>query len=411
MKNLFILFATLLSITALAKSKVATPTGDWLLTKAVVNTQEQAVNYPVSFTAEGKFMVMDREMGTWKFNKKDKVMTIASKMFKKLDGENRILKSNKEEMVLENPVSHVTFYFKKMDKEKIVKENAASGLMGSWKYVDKDAPDILTIITFQKPDNFSMLTKEPGVQSKSSGTWIFNKKENTLSLIGLRGEDFLSGKSKIISIGKDGVSLENKGESYTLKRMQENKKAIERLTYKSDDFFDADGNFKYENDEEKLPTEWREPSEMLDYLKGIHQLIYRYSVLNEGTTTFNTKTLVAGVNTNEASQSVSIDYIFYGYDKNSASADRELRDNQINVFDNYNRLYPEKEMSFRVTGQETITVPAGTFQCTVIEAVGDFDTNKKLWMINDKPGVFAKMIADKPGDFGSYSVYELQEIK
>jgi len=32
-------------------------------------------------------------------------------------------------------------------------------------------------------------------------------------------------------------------------------------------------------------------------------------------------------------------------------------------------------------------------------------------MINNKPGVYAKIIADKPGPFGQYSVYELLEIK
>lgn len=45
-----------------------------------------------------------------------------------------------------------------------------------------------------------------------------------------------------------------------------------------------------------------------------------------------------------------------------------------------------------------------------MEVIGSFETCKKLWMINDIPGVYAKIIADKPGTFGQYSVYELQEF-
>jgi len=36
---------------------------------------------------------------------------------------------------------------------------------------------------------------------------------------------------------------------------------------------------------------------------------------------------------------------------------------------------------------------------------------KKLWMINSKPGIFARIIVDKPGTFGLYGVYELEEIR
>jgi len=32
-------------------------------------------------------------------------------------------------------------------------------------------------------------------------------------------------------------------------------------------------------------------------------------------------------------------------------------------------------------------------------------------MIIDKPGIYAKIIEDKPGTFGYYNMYELQEIK
>ncbi|MBN2238122.1 MAG: hypothetical protein JW729_11220, partial [Bacteroidales bacterium] len=73
-------------------------------------------------------------------------------------------------------------------------------------------------------------------------------------------------------------------------------------------------------------------------------------------------------------------------------------------------LYPLKDDTYRVVGQEQITTPAGTFDCTVLEVIYDYDIAKKLWMINDKIGVYAKIIEDKPGSFGKYAIFELQEI-
>lgn len=55
---------------------------------------------------------------------------------------------------------------------------------------------------------------------------------------------------------------------------------------------------------------------------------------------------------------------------------------------------------------------AGTFDCTVVEALGDSDLLKKLWMINDRVGIYARIIQEDPDEtFGHYAIYELKEIK
>ena len=75
-------------------------------------------------------------------------------------------------------------------------------------------------------------------------------------------------------------------------------------------------------------------------------------------------------------------------------------------------MYPLKENLFRVTGKETVKTPAGKFDCTVIETAGDFGIPEKLWMIDSKPGVYAKIIVDDNSeDFPHYSVFELQKIE
>ncbi|MCF6357375.1 MAG: DUF3108 domain-containing protein, partial [Draconibacterium sp.] len=73
-------------------------------------------------------------------------------------------------------------------------------------------------------------------------------------------------------------------------------------------------------------------------------------------------------------------------------------------------LFPFESETYRIVGKEEIKTPAGTFNCTAIEAIGDFDESLKIWMINDKPGIIAKVIKDKSGTFGHFIVFELSEI-
>ncbi len=74
-------------------------------------------------------------------------------------------------------------------------------------------------------------------------------------------------------------------------------------------------------------------------------------------------------------------------------------------------MYPEEDNSCRIVGSEQIATPAGTFDCVVVEVAIDYETRKKLWMIKDKPGIYAKIIDDKEGTWGHYNMFELQEIK
>ncbi len=55
----------------------------------------------------------------------------------------------------------------------------------------------------------------------------------------------------------------------------------------------------------------------------------------------------------------------------------------------------------KVSGRESVTVPAGTFEASVAEVDDFFGNHKKLWMIVDKPGVYAKVVdggANDPAD-------------
>jgi hypothetical protein len=182
--------------------------------------------------------------------------------------------------------------------------------------------------------------------------------------------------------------------------------SIARLDFTAEEFFTEDGDFKYEADIEKLP--WQDPIEMMMTLVNVKHLVYKFSTLVENTESVEDKTLTSDINSNPQEQALSIDFIFYGYDRYNLPEDAALPPNE---FDEYNKLYPEEDNSFRVVGSEQITTPAGTFNCVVVEVLIDDEARKKLWMTKDKPGVYAKIIDDKAGTWGHYHIYELQEIK
>jgi hypothetical protein len=77
-----------------------------------------------------------------------------------------------------------------------------------------------------------------------------------------------------------------------------------------------------------------------------------------------------------------------------------------------NLFYPEVALDvYRVIGNEQLKVNAGTFDCNVIEGMRD-EVKIKMWMIMDKPGVYAKIIEEGKNVFGDneYIVTELEAL-
>lgn len=237
------------------------------------------------------------------------------------------------------------------------------------------------------------------------GTWKYDKNQNAI-LMNSTVDKNMNGKAEIVKVTEDELQYKKDGVIYSLEKYVESEDSRAMLNFSETDFFTDDGDYKYEGEEEKLP--WKDPSEMLMSLVNVKQLVYKSAKLNEQSNTFDDKMLTADVFANPEEMSLSIDYIFYGFDRYNLPEDTDLPPNNEYV----NLLYPEQEFNFRVIETEEITTPAGTFVCTVIEAA-QAEIQKKLWMINDKPGIYAKVIVEKPGMFGAYSlqIFELQEIK
>ncbi|PKQ69022.1 hypothetical protein BZG01_01575 [Labilibaculum manganireducens] len=403
MKKATIILIVLLSLIKVTNAQDSKISGSWLVTKIVVGDQVDEPLFVIDYRADGSIITQGIDVGSWSHNQKEEKLIMSSDMDKDFGGDCKIMNLNQKELNFEK--GDQKWFLSRLNMDEIAKNNSESGLIGSWKFADEENTDVTRVLIFEAPDSFSFIEKEPGMEGRTGGMWIFNPKEQSLLLIGRI--DQIGGKNKILTISKTELVLENAGVETVLLKSEANSQNIERLTFTEADFFDANGDYKYDGEENKLP--WTDPFEMLMSLVNTSQLEYNFSTLVEGTNVFETKKLTADVKTDKEEQSVSIDFIFYGYDRYNLPDETELPPNVLD-FNYYNRLYPLQENSFRVAGQEKLTTPSGTFDCTVIESVGTSEEKYKLWMINDKPGVYAKIIEDKEGMFGHYYMYELNKI-
>lgn len=384
-------------------------TGEWLLKKEEKDGKIDFVGLVVDLNSNGIFYTQGMIFGTWDYNKATKkIIFDVTEEKDPFNGEHTILKSNKATFIMDAEGSKL--YFSKIDNKNIAKENGASSLIGTWRLSDEENPDALHLLKFKSPDKFIFVENTEYSESTSKGMWIFNKNEKTVILIGRLEK--LRGLNKVIAITNNEISLENNGIIYSFKKEAKQVVKIEHLTFTQDDFYTkaSDGEeseFKYYDDEQKLP--WKDYMEMMMTLVNVKQLVYNYSTLIEAVDVFENKILTADVNSNPQEVELNIDFIFNGYDRYNLPEDTGLTQNE---FDAYNKLYPEEDNNnFRVVGSELITTPAGTFDCTVIEVADGFDHSKKLWMINNKPGIYAKIIDEnRDENYGYYHIYELQEI-
>lgn len=403
MKKEHLLCIAFISIMGLSFAQKEAITGPWLVTKVETATQIENPYMITNFTEDGKMVMMGIDVGTWDYITKSNEIIMKSNFDKDFNGNAKVLKITNNELILEKDGAKLTY--QKLDLEKIATDNTNSGLIGMWELKNNIDSDAKLYVTFIAPDEFKWIQKEENSETTVNGTWLFNKNDKTLIMIGFRNENLPAGENNIIKLNKEHFELENNGNTFIANKKAESRKNIERLTFSQEDFFTEDGNYKYEGDQEKLP--WLNWSEMKMELLNVNQLVYNYSTLIKNSKVFENKTLTANVNATIEEEGFNIDYIFNGFDSYNLPEDYSL---PLNT-EYSNPLYPLYDMLYRIIGNEQITTPAGTFDCTVLEAYDDSEVRKKLWMIDNKIGVYAKIIEDNPDEhFGSYHVYELQSI-
>jgi hypothetical protein len=404
MKKLTVLIVVLIAFTGFANAQKSKLIGSWLITKVEVNARVEKPYQFTGFSEDGKMIMMGMDVGTWSYNKSINTIDMESGFDKDFNGAYKIDKLDGKTLIMTK--EGIKIFYTKIDETKIAAANKNSGLMGMWEFKNVPYSDATTLVTFAEPDEFTMIQKEEGMRANLSGTWIFDKQNTALIMIGLRSEDTFNGENMVFKINEENLELENNGTVFKGNKKAQNTIKIERLSFNEGDFYTEDGDYKYYGEEEKLP--WRNWSKMKTGLLNIKQLVYNYSTLISGTEAFETKTLTADVKATLEEEGFIIDNIFNGYDRYNLPEDAEFYNNT----DYSTPLYPLEDDVYRIVGNEEITTPAGTFDCTVLEGVNDSGALNKIWLINDKIGVYAKIIEDDPDEtWGHYHVYELQAIK
>ena len=412
MKKITLLFFAMLMISASITAKKAPIVGKWLLTQVDAGGNMQDVYQEIEFKNDGYVSMMGRVVGEWSLNKKTKTFTIESEMVKEFAGVRKITKHSKTELVIVG--ENDKMFFTALNPKVIEKENKKSGFAGTWTTSGEEGGTMY--ITFQLPDTYSSVTKTEYSTSKSSGTWMYNSKEKSMIILSM--DRMFRGKNTVISVKNKELVLENKGNKIILTKQKEKevKKAvdIERLSFTQEEFYTEDGEPKYEADVEKLP--WKDPMKMYESLKLKKSLEYTMSTLVEDTKAFEVKELSAKLVTDYNYEVVTLDNIFLGFDRNSLPEDAEIPTLSLESNDpTYTYVpFPYEVYTFRVISQnQSIIVPGGEFACTIVELIGDREEKIKLWMINDKPGIVAKVIEEKEGHFGDleYKMFELIKIE
>ena len=257
-------------------------------------------------------------------------------------------------------------------------------------------------------------TSEP----EEVGTWKYNKKQKTIVMTSDFDRDF-NGEATVVKVNKKILVYKKSGATLNFTKLEklDLPPKIEHLTtikptlnFTYDDLLDEEGGFYYEEETAKLP--WK-ITDVLSFLKDYKDIIYTATNFS-GDLEPDSFLVSSRVTYNEVEQTIDIrEYSFFQKDY------IDMSENPISINDSENyqeHLYffpKEKVDPFKVVGTEMIETPLGSFECTVVEGIGNFDNKIKYWMINNKPGVFAKIIIVKDEDppFGYNNIYVLKEIK
>jgi len=388
MKTYFVVF-TLLITSVLLNAQESKLYGSWLMTKAETGNGIEEPYFITEYRKDGKMLVMEVEVGTWEM--KNGSIEMKSKMDRDFNGTAIIEDLTKKVLVLTK--DDVKMFYIKLDEKAINKGNKNAPFFGLWK-MDSE-PEINRTIEFTEPNNFVYLYNVPGMSSTEKGTWIYNEKEQYILFQSF--SNTFRGKEMLKIIDENTIELKG-GETAILKRYaKEEEPQIERLNYEYNDFPEE---LAYSD----LP--WSLDN-LTVFAKTIEVIKYAVGEFIVDQNDFRTTTLITKT---EVYDEADVEIIFNDF--TIEDGDTNLYYEHYLVGEFSNMFFPEEDLwPFRIVSKEKITVAAGTFNCTVVEGF-DNDARIKLWMIDEMPGVFARIIKEKEGVFDDleYRLIELENI-
>ncbi len=391
MKKTFLFILFMVITTHAQTDKI---TGSWLMTKAKKDGETKSVYFVLKFTDNNTMEAMDMEIGSWRYDESKNAIVMNSQMDEDFNGQAKILKLTESELELGK--SGWEYYYTKLNTDKVSKDNEQSGLAGMWQ-MDSNNKEIKKILKFELPDNFQFVELTDGSTETISGNWFFFPENKSLVISSMRQP--LRGESMVVEFTGNKLTLKHGAEIFNATRVERDDN-LERLTFTEEELPE-------ENDvSSSLP--WNDFYSMVSYLSDIKNIVYRFGTLNVGIGKIHYVTLVSKIRTNK--EKPSVDFVNLRVTETDSMQYSENYKDELS--EGFNLFFPETELfPVRLNGMKTITVPAGTFNCTVVEGFDGFD-KVRYYMINDKPGIFAKIIKEKIDPFGEleYSIKELVKI-
>lgn len=368
-------------------------TGVWLMHSVVVDGKPVKFRPErLSFQPNGIFYQENMVVGTWEYPS-DRELILHSDRVKEMNGKAKLCKLSKNAMQL--LLNGAVISFKRWDEQEVIRQNKAAGIAGTWRMPVSDNSTLYFQLSL--PNQMEVVNKADGLTTKISGQWSFHAKENTLLLLG--GRFLLAGQNQVLKKTGGVLQLKHGQEIFSAQQVNNDTDRVERLAFTSAQFDDEA--------EDQLP--WYDFNAMLSLMEPLNDLQYRHGHLvgAPDAMEFNTIRLVPDVDVSNQRMTMSSFSIVRGDTLQISQEIKGEMSNRSNGFYPMPELYP-----YRVVDTSVITVPGGLFDCTVVE--GFYNEQKvKYWMVNEQPGVYAKIIRDGEDAFGDveYHLLQLQNIR
>ena len=361
--------------------------GGWLLYKIDGNGKTASPYYTVTFTSGGKMLINDRELASWKTDGKTITFTSA---INDLSGKAKLIRAGKNELIYQK--DNQTFYYKKYDAGAVKNDETYRKLTGVWKI----SGEAITLNKLDDSGNFTQLVISNGGSITSRARYLYIPGEKTLVVQG--DVEVLRGVSKILNINAEYMELEQDGIQYQLEKVPLVNQ-VERLGFTYEDI--------EENPSEPTELPWNNEN-LFENLSQTKKIYYRRATYYPEVSAFVYNDILSEPVTDKANDKIKlVNYLIKDEEPVKESESLKAR-----LYNSYNLFFPQKELEiFRIVSRDEAVEAGGTtYTCTVVEGM-DGDTKIKYWMINDKPGIYARVIADYGEGPGAYREMHLLQVE
>lgn len=368
-------------------------TGDWLLTSASYDGQAEEPLIIMTFAEDGRILSGDYPFASWSLDDDGRVVVSDCEDDDPLAGTLEIETLDDRDLVLRK--GDAAFIFERFDTARVSEFNERSGLAGCWEL--ESGPHESTLLLLTLPDDLTLVHSSGGMTDTEHGQWLVSPDGDELLVLYVR--ELISGRNGLRVSGDDRIGLETRDGDLEGRRRPPT--GIERLTFQLEDL--------PEDPPEGLPAAWLTLETLVEGLTDVRRLDYRWGRLLPDFGVFEyTSALESEITVDPDRPSV----LFTQYSVSADGRDQYAQNVKEALSESDNPFFPrDLPWPYRIVGHEDIDVPAGMFTCTVVEGFDD-ETRIKMWMIDDLPGAYARVIEQATDVFGDLrlEIFELEHI-